>query len=274
MFSLSTSSLVLMFSIECGICSFVFERIIAMANGEMNKNRRIYHLVKRMIDIVLSLLGLIVISPFVGIIAIQIKIDSKGPVFFKHHRIGKNGKPFSMYKFRTMKVGAEDMIKDFTPEQMEEWSENFKLKDDPRITRIGKFLRKTSLDELPQIWNILIGDMSIIGPRPALWNQFDLIKARDKYGANNVMPGLTGWAQINGRDELSVDEKAKLDGEYCANIGFIMDCKCFLKSIISVVKCNGVVEGGTGEMDESISLSDVKKRKSEVDDQDSSYSNK
>ena len=233
MFSLSTSSLVLMFSIECGICSFVFERIIAMANGKMNKSRRIYHLVKRMIDIVLSFLGLILISPFVGIIAIHIKIDSKGPVFFKHYRIGKNGKPFSMYKFRTMKNGAEDMIKDFTPEQMEEWSENFKLKDDPRITRIGKFLRKTSLDELPQLINIFKGDMSIVGPRPIIEEELEEY-GDDKDEFLSIRPGLTGWWASHGRSEISYPERCEYELYYVRNESFWLDVKVMFLSVFSV----------------------------------------
>ena len=181
-----------MFSIEYDICSGGSKGEKDMSMGERNKNRRFYHLVKRMIDVVLSLFGLVLISPFVVIIAILIKIDSKGPVFFKHHRIGKNGKPFSMYKFRTMKDGAEAMINDFTPEQLEEWNENFKLKDDPRITRIGKFLRKTSLDELPQLINILKGDMSIVGPRPIIEEELEEY-GNDKDEFLSIRPGLTGW---------------------------------------------------------------------------------
>lgn len=194
-----------------------------------------YLKIKRLIDIVLSLLGMIVLSPVFLILIIAIKLDSKGPVLFKQKRVGLHKKHFNILKFRTMKI---DTPKD-TPTH---------LLDNPGqyITRVGKFLRKTSLDELPQIWNIFVGDMSIIGPRPALWNQYDLITERDKYGANDIPPGLTGWAQINGRDELPIEVKAKLDGEYVEKIGFWMDVKCFIGTIISVVKSDGVVEGGTG----------------------------
>jgi Sugar transferases involved in lipopolysaccharide synthesis len=191
---------------------------------------------KRLFDIILSLIGLIVLSPIYLILIIAIKIDSRGPVFFKQKRVGINKTYFNILKFRTMRI---DTPKD-TPTHLLENPEQF-------ITKIGKFLRKTSLDELPQIWNILIGQMSIIGPRPALWNQYDLITERDKYGANDVPPGLTGWAQINGRDELPIEVKAKLDGEYVQKIGFWMDVKCFYRTIISVVKSDGFVEGGTGK---------------------------
>jgi len=193
-----------------------------------------YLKLKRIIDIVLSLLGLIILSPLYLIIIVSIKIESKGPILFKQKRIGINKSHFYILKFRTMRI---DTPKD-TPTH---------LLDNPQqyITKVGKFLRKTSLDELPQIWNILVGQMSIIGPRPALWNQYDLIAARDKYGANDVPPGLTGWAQINGRDELPIEVKAKLDGEYVDRIGLWMDVKCFFGTIVSVFKSNGVVEGGT-----------------------------
>jgi len=175
------------------------------------------------------------LSPIFLILIIAIKLDSKGPVLFKQKRIGIHKSHFNILKFRTMRI---DTPKD-TPTH---------LLEDPKqwITRVGRFLRKTSLDELPQIINIFIGDMSIIGPRPALWNQYDLVKERDKYGANDVLPGLTGWAQINGRDELPIDVKAKLDGEYVKRIGVWMDVKCFFGTIASVLKSNGVVEGGTG----------------------------
>lgn len=190
---------------------------------------------KRVIDILLSLLGLILLLPVFLIIAIAIKLDSKGPVFFKQKRVGLNKTYFYILKFRTMKI---DTPKD-TPTHLLKNPEQY-------ITRVGKFLRKSSLDELPQIWNILMGHMSIIGPRPALWNQYDLIAERDKYGANNIRPGLTGWAQINGRDELPIEIKAKLDGEYVEKMSFLMDVKCFFGTIISVLRSDGVVEGGTG----------------------------
>lgn len=194
-----------------------------------------YIKVKRLIDIVLSLIGMILLSPVFILLMLAIKLDSKGPVLFKQKRVGINKTYFNILKFRTMKI---DTPKD-TPTHLLENPEQY-------ITRMGKFLRKTSLDELPQIWNIFIGQMSIIGPRPALWNQDDLIAERDKYGANDIRPGLTGWAQINGRDELPIEVKAKLDGEYVEQMSFWMDIKCFFGTIISVFKSDGVVEGGTG----------------------------
>lgn len=222
-----------MFSIEYDICSGGSKGEKDMSMGERNKNRRFYHLVKRMIDVVLSLFGLVLISPFVVIIAILIKIDSKGPVFFKHHRIGKNGKPFSMYKFRTMKDGAEAMINDFTPEQLEEWNENFKLKDDPRITRIGKFLRKTSLDELPQLVNILRGDMSIVGPRPIIGVELEEY-GNDKDEFLSIRPGLTGWWASNGRSEISYPERCSYELYYVRNESFWLDVKVMFLSVFSV----------------------------------------
>lgn len=193
--------------------------------------------IKRMIDFVLSLCGLIVLSPIFILLCVWIKIDSKGPVFFKQKRVGIHKSHFEILKFRTMYID--------TPKDMPTH-----LLADPEqyITKVGKFLRKTSLDELPQIINILKGEMSIIGPRPALWNQYDLIEERDKYGANDVVPGLTGWAQINGRDELEIDVKAKLDGEYVKKMSFGFDVKCFVGTIFSVLRSDGVVEGGTGEL--------------------------
>ncbi|MGM0753095.1 MAG: sugar transferase [Bacillota bacterium] len=194
-----------------------------------------YMKIKRLIDIILSLIGLIVLSPIYLILIIAIKIDSRGPVLFKQKRVGINKTHFNILKFRTMRI---DTPKD-TPTHLLSNPERY-------ITKMGKFLRKTSLDELPQIWNIFVGQMSIIGPRPALWNQYDLILERDKYGANDVPPGLTGLAQINGRDELEIDVKARLDGEYAEKIGFMMDAKCFFGTIFSVLRSDGVVEGGTG----------------------------
>lgn len=194
-----------------------------------------YMKIKRFIDIILSLIGLIVLSPIFLILIIAIKIDSRGPVLFKQKRVGINKTHFNILKFRTMRI---DTPKD-TPTHLLGNPENY-------ITKMGRFLRKTSLDELPQIWNIFVGQMSIIGPRPALWNQYDLIAERDKYGANDVPPGLTGWAQINGRDELPIEVKANLDGEYVEKISLLMDVKCFFGTIVSVVKSDGVVEGGTG----------------------------
>lgn len=194
-----------------------------------------YQRIKRLIDIFLSLIGLIVLSPVFLILIIAIKIDSRGTVLFKQKRVGKGKKHFYILKFRTMRV---DTPKD-TPTHLLENPGQY-------ITRMGKFLRKTSLDELPQIWNIFVGQMSIIGPRPALWNQYDLIAERDKYSANDLVPGLTGWAQINGRDELPIEIKAKLDGEYVEKMSFGFDVKCFFGTIINVLKRDGVVEGGTG----------------------------
>lgn len=199
-----------------------------------------YLKIKRIIDVLLSLVGIIVLSPIFLILIVCIKLDSKGPILFKQKRVGIHKQHFYILKFRTMRT---DTPKD-TPTHLLKNPEQY-------ITKMGKFLRKTSLDELPQIWNIFVGEMSIIGPRPALWNQYDLIAERDKYGANDVPPGLTGWAQVNGRDELPIEIKAKLDGEYVEKMSFSMDLKCFLKTIISVVKSDGVVEGGTGSLSKS-----------------------
>lgn len=196
---------------------------------------------KRCIDISLSIIGIIGLSPIFLLLVIAIKIDSKGPILFKQKRIGIHKSYFYILKFRTMYI---DTPKD-TPTHMLENPEQY-------ITTVGKFLRRTSLDELPQMINILKGEMSIIGPRPALWNQEDLILERDKYGANDIKPGLTGWAQINGRDELEISEKAQLDGEYVKRLSFIFDFKCFFKTIENVVKHNGVVEGGTGIKNNSL----------------------
>ena len=202
---------------------------------KVSKRKETYLFLKRIIDFVLSLVGCVVLTPFFLILCISIKVDSKGPILFRQKRIGLHKKYFYILKFRTMKI---DTPKD-TPTHMLENPEQY-------ITKVGKFLRKTSLDELPQIFNILKGDMSIIGPRPALWNQYDLIEERDRYGANDVMPGLTGWAQINGRDELEIPFKAKLDGEYVEKMSFGFDLKCFIGTIFSVLRHDGVVEGGTG----------------------------
>ena len=197
---------------------------------------------KRLLDIILGILGCIPACPVMLIVIIAMFFFDRGTIFFVQERAGKrdaNGNPttFRMHKFRTMKM---DTPHDVPTDQFEH--------ADQYITSLGKFLRKSSLDELPQIINILMGKMSIVGPRPALWNQYDLIEERDKYGANDVMPGLTGWAQINGRDELEIDVKAKLDGEYVKKFGFIMDLKCFFGTITAVLSHKGVVEGGTGEM--------------------------
>ena len=189
---------------------------------------------KRLLDISISLLGLFLLSPIFLIIIILIKIDSKGPVLFKQKRFGTHKKFFYILKFRTMRIETPQDKPTHLLENPEQW-----------ITRVGKFLRKTSLDELPQILNILVGDMSIVGPRPALWNQLDLIAERDKYGANDVPVGLTGWAQINGRDELEIDVKAQFDGYYAKHISLFLDLKCFFETIFSVLKSEGIVEGST-----------------------------
>jgi O-antigen biosynthesis protein WbqP len=194
---------------------------------------------KRFFDILLSFCGIIVLLPLYLVISIAIVIDDPGPVLFKQKRVGKNKKLFKILKFRSMKMSTP---KD-TPTHMLKNPEQY-------ITRVGKFLRKSSLDELPQIFNIFVSQMSIIGPRPALWNQYDLIAERELYGANDITPGLTGWAQINGRDELPIDVKAKLDGDYVKHMGFAFDAKCFFGTIFKVIKRDGVVEGETEE-DES-----------------------
>ena len=192
---------------------------------------------KRLLAIALSLLGILCLGWLLVLLSIAIKLDSPGPVLFKQKRIGRSKSHFYILKFRTMRTD--------TPKDM---PTHLLANPEQYITRVGRFLRKTSLDELPQLFNILQGDMAIIGPRPALWNQFDLIAERDKYGANDVRPGLTGWAQINGRDELPIDVKARLDGEYVQNLTFAFDVKCFLGTIKTVLSGDGVVEGGTGAM--------------------------
>ena len=192
---------------------------------------------KRLIDIILSLGGIMVLGIPMLIVALVIKMDDPGPAIFKQERIGINKSRFWLYKFRSMKVNTPDI-----PTHLLENPEQY-------ISKVGKFIRKTSIDELPQLFNILKGDMSVIGPRPALWNQADLEAERDKYGANDVRPGLTGWAQINGRDELEIPVKAKLDGEYVEKMSFLFDCKCFFGTIKSVLKSDGVVEGGTGALE-------------------------
>ena len=192
---------------------------------------------KRPLDFIMSLAGIIVLSPVLLVIILCIKLSSPGPIFFKQKRVGIHKSHFNILKFRTMRI---DTPKD-VPTHLLENPEQY-------ITGICRFLRKTSLDELPQLFNILKGDMAVIGPRPALWNQYDLIAERDKYGANDILPGLTGWAQINGRDELEIDVKARLDGEYVQKMSFLFDCKCFFGTITSVLHHDGVVEGGTGEL--------------------------
>jgi len=195
-------------------------------------NQNVYIRIKRIIDFTLSFIGLVVLFPVLVILMIAIKLDSPGPIFFKQKRVGIHKTHFNILKFRTMKA---DTPKDVPTHLLE----------NPQIyiTRLGKIMRRLSLDELPQLINILKGDMSIVGPRPALWNQYDLLEERDKYGANDVVPGLTGWAQINGRDELDITEKAKLDGDYVKQIGFWMDLKCIWGTIGVILKSDGVAEG-------------------------------
>ena len=194
--------------------------------------------IKRLLAIILSLGGMICLSWLFLILSVAIKLDSPGPVFFRQKRVGKNKKHFQILKFRTMRID--------TPHDMP----THLLQDpDQYITRVGRFLRRTSLDELPQLWNIFVGDMAVIGTRPALWNQYDLLDARDQYGANDLRPGLTGWAQIHGRDELEIPEKARLDGYYAQNLSFGLDVRCFFGTIKAVLAHDGVVEGGTGTLD-------------------------
>lgn len=192
--------------------------------------------IKRLFDICASFLALVVLSPLFLVICIVNLFTPECSVFFSHERRGRRGKPFTIYKFQTMKNNTPNCATGEleNPEQY--------------ITKFGKFLRKTSLDELPQLWNIFVGDMAVIGPRPALWNQYDLLAERDKYHANDVRPGLTGWAQIHGRDELEIAEKAKLDGWYVEHLSFGLDVKCFFGTIAAVLKHDGVVEGGTGTL--------------------------
>jgi len=196
------------------------------------KTKKYYLIFKRVSDLVLCMIGVVVLAPVLFIIALSIKIDSKGPVLFRQKRVGKNKSHFQIIKFRTMKIEAPND----SPTHLLE-------NPDDHITKVGRILRKTSLDELPQLFNIIKGEMTIVGPRPALWNQFDLIEERDKYGVNSIIPGITGFAQINGRDELSIEDKAKLDGEYLERMSILVDIQCFLKTIYKVLKSDGVVEG-------------------------------
>lgn len=208
------------------------------AIGESNYKPGVYErIIKRAMDVVLSFFGLVVLSPVFLFISLWIIIDDPGPVLFTQKRIGKNMQYFRLHKFRSMKMSTPHD----RPTHMLENPEQY-------ITRAGKFIRAHSLDELPQIWDIFIGNMSVIGPRPGLWNQDLLTSERDKWNANDKRPGLTGWAQINGRDELEIPVKAKLDGEYAQNMSFAFDCKCFFGTIGKVLKHDGVVEGGTGEI--------------------------
>jgi len=208
------------------------------AVGVSEKRSGFYeNIIKRVLDVILSFGGLVVLSPVYLVLIIAIVVDDPGPILFTQKRVGKNKQYFKLHKFRSMKMSTPHDV----PTHMLE-------NPDQYITKVGKFIRAHSLDELPQIWDIFIGNMSVIGPRPALWNQDLLTAERDKYGANDVKPGLTGWAQINGRDELEIPVKAKLDGEYAKNLGLKMDIKCFLGSLHVFTKDESVVEGGTGEM--------------------------
>lgn len=221
---------------------------ISIDREEMLRSHRRYWVLRRAQDIVFSLLALILLAPLALVISLAIVLDSPGDgAIFRQRRVGRDGKLFWLYKFRTMCPDAEEQLNELLSQNQMD-GPVFKIKGDPRITRVGRFLRKTSLDELPQLWNILVGDMAVIGPRPALWNQYDLLAERDKYGANDVRPGLTGWAQIHGRDELEIAEKAKLDGWYVEHISFGLDVKCFFGTITAVLKHDGVVEGGTGTL--------------------------
>ena len=201
-------------------------------------SKKVYIKIKRVIDVILASVALILLSPLFAIIAIAIKIDSKGPVFFAHKRIGKNGKIIKLYKFRSMVINAEELIKSFTPEQMREYKENYKLTNDPRITKVGKFLRKTSLDELPQLINIINGDLSIIGPRPVVADELE------KYGVNkdkflSVTPGLTGYWVANGRSNTTYEQRMEMELYYIDNLSLKMDIKVFFKTILSVLKKEG-----------------------------------
>ena len=222
----------------------VVANIYALDNTTTNegvlKRQSPYKYIKRMMDVILATIALVVLSPIFLIIAIAIKIESKGPVFFKHTRIGKNGKIIKLYKFRSMVINAEELIKSFTPEQMKEYKENYKLTNDPRITKIGKFLRKTSLDELPQLFNIIKGDLSIIGPRPVVTDELK------KYGTNtekflSVTPGLTGYWAANGRSCTSYEQRMQMELYYIDNLSLKMDIKVFFKTIEAVIKREGAI---------------------------------
>ena len=223
----------------------VIPNIHALENTEVSnenilKRQSPYRYIKRFMDVILATIALVVLSPIFLIIAIAIKIESKGPVFFKHTRIGKNGKIIKLYKFRSMVINAEELIKSFTPEQMKEYKENYKLTNDPRITKIGKFLRKTSLDELPQLLNIIKGDLSIIGPRPVVTDELE------KYGANtkkflSVTPGLTGYWAANGRSCTTYEQRMQMELYYIDNLSLKMDIKVFFKTIEAVIKREGTI---------------------------------
>lgn len=212
--------------------------MLAQIENFVSPTAQRYMPIKRVLDVLLSGCGILILSPILGIVALAIKLESPGPVIFKQKRFGKNKEFFEIYKFRSMRT---DTPKDLPTHLLND--------PDRFITKTGRFIRKTSLDELPQLFNIFSGKMSVIGPRPALWNQVDLITERDKYHANDIRPGLTGWAQINGRDELEIPVKAKFDGEYVRKMSFLFDCKCFFGTVTSVLRHDGVVEGGTGTLE-------------------------
>lgn len=220
------------------------------AVGESKHQAGLYErFVKRFLDVIFSFFGLVILSPLYLILILAVVIDDPGPVFFVQKRVGKNKRFFALHKFRSMKMSTPHDV----PTHMLSDPESY-------ITRVGRVLRKLSLDELPQIWDIFIGNMSIIGPRPALWNQDVLTAERDKWNANDITPGLTGWAQVNGRDELEIEEKARFDGEYVNNLTFKMDVTCFFMTIANVLKGRGVVEGGTGSM-----AKQLEKRRQEIE---------
>ena len=217
---------------------------------ESKARRTLYDLyIKRCFDIIVSFLGMIILSPVFLMVSLAVYIDDPGPILFRQKRIGINKTVFSMHKFRSMKLSAPHD----TPTHLLTDPEEY-------ITRVGRFIRKFSLDELPQFWDIFAGRLSVVGPRCALWNQYDLIDERDKYGANDIRPGLTGWAQIHGRDELEIKDKARLDGYYTDQLnkssvsGFIIDVKCFFGSVKAVIGSKGVVEGGTGAMNRTVKM--------------------
>lgn len=217
-----------------------YEEVAVIEQVNNTRSKRFYKILKRVIDIILSFMGLIILSPVFLVVAIAIKLDSKGPVFFAHSRLGKGGKMIKIYKFRTMCEHAEDMIKDFTEEQKKEFKQNYKLANDPRITKVGKILRKTSIDEIPQMINILKGDLSIIGPRPIIEEEIK------KYGPNrtkflSVKPGLTGYWQANGRSNTTYEDRIKMELYYVDNMSFWLDIKIFFKTILVVLKKDGAV---------------------------------
>lgn len=215
-------------------------RLPTKEEKQLKRKSQVYKFVKRATDVVLASVALVILSPVFLIIAVAIKLDSKGPVFFKHTRIGKNGKIIKLYKFRSMVINAEELIKSFTPEQMKEYKENYKLTNDPRITRVGNILRKTSLDELPQLINIIKGDLSIIGPRPVVAEELKKYQYNiDKF--LSVTPGLTGYWAANGRSNTTYEERMEMELYYIDNLSLKMDLKVFFKTILSVVKKEGAI---------------------------------